>query len=196
MLQRFALPPWFGLLLLLLHGKKREKKERQSKALPHSKAMKRTGGLFEVIAERDNLRLAFVRAARGKRHQGEVRRFAAELEVRLRRMAEQLSAGTFPVGSFQQFVIRLQEQHRAGRIGERELQERATALVAFTQAEGVSAWCFRRAVLHSLAVGGHRARTGCSGAAAGTTTAGTAGRRTATGTLPATGTRTSASGSP
>jgi len=51
-------------------------------------------------------------------------------------------------------------------------------------------------VLQELAVSGPRARTGWTGAAAGTTTAPTARRRTATGTRRRTGTTTSASDLP
>ena len=68
--------------------------------------MKRIGNLLDAVLERDNLRLAFSKALRGKRRQPEVRRFAAELDQRLQRMAEQLRDGTFPVGRFHQFVIR------------------------------------------------------------------------------------------
>jgi hypothetical protein len=61
---------------------------------------------------------------------------------------------------FRRKLARLEEQYRLGNIDEDEQQRRATALVAFTRTEGVSAWKFRRAVLQSLAVGGQRARTG------------------------------------
>lgn len=93
-------------------------------------------------------------------------------------------------------LVALERAHEDGELDEGELQRRATALTAFTRTPGVSGWQFRRAVLEQPAVGGLRAPTACSGAAAGTTTAGTAGRRTATGTRPGTGTTTSASGSP
>jgi retron-type reverse transcriptase len=61
---------------------------------------------------------------------------------------------------FRRKLAHLEEQHRLGNIDEQQLQQRATALVAFTRTEGVSAWKFRRAVLQSLAVSGQRARTG------------------------------------
>ena len=68
--------------------------------------MRRTTNLFERIPEADNLRLAFHKAARGRRGQTEVRQFAAELDRRIPEMVESIRAGTFPVGRFQQFLIR------------------------------------------------------------------------------------------
>lgn len=67
--------------------------------------MRRVGSLFDAIVEPVNLRLAFCRAARGKRHRPEVMRFAATLDERLAEMRIRLLAGTFPVGRFRQFEI-------------------------------------------------------------------------------------------
>ena len=67
--------------------------------------MRRIGNLFQRIADRDNLRLAFGKAVRGKRHRPEVRRFAADLEARLRSIGNQLQSGKTLVGEFHQFVI-------------------------------------------------------------------------------------------
>jgi hypothetical protein len=67
--------------------------------------MKRTGNQFERIVERDNLRLAFLKALRGKRSRRDAQRFAQRLEQNLEEMAEQLRSGTFPVGRYQQFLI-------------------------------------------------------------------------------------------
>ena len=67
--------------------------------------MKRTGYLFDDILDRDNLRLAFHKAMRGKRQRAEVQRFARQLDESLNRMAEQLSAGTCSLGKYSQFVI-------------------------------------------------------------------------------------------
>ena len=67
--------------------------------------MKRAGNLFESVLDRENLRLAFHKAMRGKRARAEVREFAQDLDRRLDEMAVQLRAGTFPVGRFHQFVI-------------------------------------------------------------------------------------------
>ena len=67
--------------------------------------MRRAGQLFDQIVDRGNLRLAYWKAARGKRDRTETRDFEAELEPRLQEMRSGLLAGTFPVGRFQQFVI-------------------------------------------------------------------------------------------
>ena len=67
--------------------------------------MKRVGNLFDRIVDRDNLRLAFAKAVRGKRDRAGARRFAAHLDQQLASMAEQLRSGTFPLGRCHQFVI-------------------------------------------------------------------------------------------
>lgn len=67
--------------------------------------MKRAGNLLERIAARDNLRIAFHRAMRGKRHRDDVREFAANLENNLRSMAGKLHTGEFPVGRYTEFTI-------------------------------------------------------------------------------------------
>ncbi|MCH2212843.1 MAG: RNA-directed DNA polymerase [Fuerstiella sp.] len=68
--------------------------------------MKRTSQLFPQIPKRNNLRLAFYRAARGKRDRSVVRQFAKKLDRNLENMSEQLLAGVVPVGQYRQFVIR------------------------------------------------------------------------------------------
>ena len=68
--------------------------------------MRRTTNLFEQIAVAENLRLAFHKASRGRRGQAVVRQFAAELDRRIVAMSEGIRTGTFPVGRFQQFLIR------------------------------------------------------------------------------------------
>jgi len=68
--------------------------------------MKRTSQLFPQIPKRNNLRLAFYRAARGKRDRSVVRQFAKNLDRNLEDMAEQLLADVVPVGQYRQFVIR------------------------------------------------------------------------------------------
>lgn len=65
----------------------------------------------------------------------------------------------------------LEEGFARGDLSEAELQARSTALVAFTQTSGLSAWQLRQGVLFPHQVDGREARTGSSGAAAGTTTA-------------------------
>lgn len=67
--------------------------------------MKRVGHLFDAIADRDNLRLAFAKAIRGKRAFPEVHRFARQLDRHLDELGEQLRAGTVRVGHYRQFVI-------------------------------------------------------------------------------------------
>jgi RNA-directed DNA polymerase len=49
---------------------------------------------------------------------------------------------------------RLEREHAAGRLGEPDLQQRATALVAFAKAGSTSSWRWRSRVLQSLAVDG------------------------------------------
>ncbi len=68
--------------------------------------MRRATNLFEGIADLENLRLAFHKAARGRRGQSVVRQFAAGLDRRMAAMSEAIRAGTFQVGRFQQFLIR------------------------------------------------------------------------------------------
>ena len=60
---------------------------------------------------------------------------------------------------FRRTLHGLERDHVAGRIDEPDLQRRATALVAFARADGVSSWRFRRAVIDSSPVGDHRPRT-------------------------------------
>jgi len=67
--------------------------------------MKRAGRFFEQIIDRDNLRLAFARALRGKRSRPEAHDFGRHLDRNLEAMAAQLRAETIPVGRFRQFVI-------------------------------------------------------------------------------------------
>ncbi|MFC1572679.1 reverse transcriptase domain-containing protein [Candidatus Eisenbacteria bacterium] len=67
--------------------------------------MKRAGKLLEQVTERDNLRLAFYRALRGKRDRRDARDFAAGLEANLQDMAAQVWSGRFPVGRCSQFTI-------------------------------------------------------------------------------------------
>ncbi len=55
---------------------------------------------------------------------------------------------------FEQRLASINEQFQSGQLDEVELQARATALVAFTQTEGVDAWGVRRGVLERLALSG------------------------------------------
>ena len=68
--------------------------------------MRRAANLFDQIPEPENLRLAFHKAARGRRGQAVVRRFAASLNQRIAAMSVAIADGTIPIGRFQQFLIR------------------------------------------------------------------------------------------
>jgi RNA-directed DNA polymerase len=68
--------------------------------------MKRVGNLFEAIADRTNLQLAVWKAMRRKRSRPEAARYVQHLDARLTELADGLRSGTFPVGRFQQFVVR------------------------------------------------------------------------------------------
>jgi RNA-directed DNA polymerase len=68
--------------------------------------MRRTANLFDRIHERENLRLAFHKAARGRRGQAVVQHFAASLDCNVADMSAVIREGTFPVGRFHQFLIR------------------------------------------------------------------------------------------
>ncbi len=67
--------------------------------------MKRAGRLLDRITERDNLRLAFYRALRGKRDRWDAREFAAELEANLQRIASEVRSGEVQLGRCTQFTI-------------------------------------------------------------------------------------------
>lgn len=61
---------------------------------------------------------------------------------------------------FRRKLLALEQSYLADEIDEMELQQRATALVSFTQTEGLSAWRYREATLATMPVSGRRARTG------------------------------------
>ncbi|MCO6455392.1 MAG: group II intron reverse transcriptase domain-containing protein [Pirellulaceae bacterium] len=67
--------------------------------------MKRTGNLFDDIAEWKNLHLACYKALRGKRTRPDARAFTNKLDENLNRMVAQLRAGCIPVGRAHRFVI-------------------------------------------------------------------------------------------
>ena len=68
--------------------------------------MRRAANLFDQIHEPENLRLAFHKAARGRRGQAVVREFADGLDDRISEMVRAISEGILPVGRFHQFLIR------------------------------------------------------------------------------------------
>ncbi len=62
--------------------------------------MRRAANLFDQIPEPENLRLAFHKAARGRRGQAVVQQFAASRGQRVAAISEAIREGTFPVGRF------------------------------------------------------------------------------------------------
>jgi len=68
--------------------------------------MRRAANLFDRIYEPENLRIAFLKAARGRRGQAEVQQFMSGLDARVAEMSLRIRDGTFAIGRFQQFMIR------------------------------------------------------------------------------------------
>ncbi|MEY4812968.1 MAG: hypothetical protein RLZZ162_41, partial [Verrucomicrobiota bacterium] len=67
--------------------------------------MKRCKVRLDQIADADNLREAFLRAARGKGHRGEVIAFRENLAAELAALRAGILAGTVVVGQFTAFTI-------------------------------------------------------------------------------------------
>ena len=67
--------------------------------------MRRVGALIDRVVERDNLRLAWLKAIRGKRCERYVQRFGARLEDELARIASDLATGAYCWGAFRTFTI-------------------------------------------------------------------------------------------
>lgn len=67
--------------------------------------MKRAGNLYPLIAEPDNLRLAFLKAVRGKRGKNEVRAYGARLDENLLLLREQLLTQRPDVGHYSFFTV-------------------------------------------------------------------------------------------
>ncbi len=61
---------------------------------------------------------------------------------------------------FKRKLLKLELAYLAGAISERELQDRATALLAFTTAGNVRSWKLRTRVIEHMPVSGQQARTG------------------------------------
>lgn len=68
--------------------------------------MKRVGGLFDAMADRQTLGMAAWRAARGKRQRPEVRQFLQNLDVEASRISRDLRAGEYQFGKYQSFSVR------------------------------------------------------------------------------------------
>jgi hypothetical protein len=60
---------------------------------------------------------------------------------------------------FRRKLFDLESRHAEGELSDKELQQRASALVAFARSAGISSWKFRTNVLQQLAERGHKART-------------------------------------
>jgi hypothetical protein len=84
---------------------------------------------LEQIADADNLREAFMRAARGKSHRAEVIAFRENLAAELSALRDGILAGTVAVGKFGAFTIHEPKERR------------------------IHAPCFRERVLHHALVG-------------------------------------------
>jgi RNA-directed DNA polymerase len=67
--------------------------------------MKRHGELMPKIADAENLRLAFWKAAKGKRGQADCREFEARLDENLAAVGAELLAGDVPVGDYYCFTV-------------------------------------------------------------------------------------------
>jgi len=67
--------------------------------------MKRAGNLYERIAEPENLRLAFLKAIRGKRGKAEILAYAANLDANLRLLRDQLLDERVDVGHYHFFTV-------------------------------------------------------------------------------------------
>jgi RNA-directed DNA polymerase len=67
--------------------------------------MKRTGNLYFKIAEPDNLRLAFCKAAKGKQDRPEVMRFRAHFESSIMALRREILSKTPKVGDYRFFYV-------------------------------------------------------------------------------------------
>ena len=67
--------------------------------------MRRIGNLFDSIVDMDNLRLAFLKASRGKRSRMEQREYQANLNEELSNLRKGLLDGTYHVGCYSHFKI-------------------------------------------------------------------------------------------
>lgn len=67
--------------------------------------MKRVNHLIESVADMDNLRLAFWKASKGKRHAQAILSYGAQLEPNLARLQEQIMSGLVEVGNYRFFKV-------------------------------------------------------------------------------------------
>lgn len=66
---------------------------------------KRVGGLYAALCDPDNLRLAFYKAAKGKRDRKEVIAFQQELEENLHLLRQELLQQTICLGDYRFFTV-------------------------------------------------------------------------------------------
>ncbi len=67
--------------------------------------MRRAGRLFDAICERDNFKLAWLKAARGKAGNAEVLGFRNGFDAKLERLRSSFAAGEFEFGRYKYFKI-------------------------------------------------------------------------------------------
>ena len=67
--------------------------------------MKRVGGLLPRIAGHENLLLAFLKAAKGRKDSAAVRRTASHLDQECTKLGEEIRNGSVAVGKFHAFVV-------------------------------------------------------------------------------------------
>jgi len=68
--------------------------------------MKRTGNLYSLIMDQENLRTAFRKAAKGKSHHPEVVAFREDFDANIERIRRQLIAHTPDIGHYRFFQVR------------------------------------------------------------------------------------------
>ena len=67
--------------------------------------MKRVGDIFDHVVDMENLRLAFLKASKGKRCRSDQRVYQSNLDVELKKLREGFLSGEYPIGHYTRFVI-------------------------------------------------------------------------------------------
>lgn len=85
--------------------------------------MKRIGNLFERVIDPENLRLAFLKASRGKRHRVDQQAWQSNLEENVVRLRDGLMRLDYPIGDYRRFTIYKPKEREicAASFGERVL---------------------------------------------------------------------------
>ena len=85
--------------------------------------MKRIGNLFERVIDPENLRLAFLKASRGKRHRKDQRAWQENLDSEIVRLREGLINLNYSIGNYRRFTIYEPKEREicAASFGERVL---------------------------------------------------------------------------